>query len=208
MWLAVPVSGSTHLSTRNNTVTPQHQSYWLASDMEAGFVDTMNFSVWHYWIYNGKRLQFFFFIFLHFFLDFFWLMLHALQNFESRYRSSWFTLQGHVYISTNLSDLLLFKVIGIEFVDFCWAVTAWIVMRNLCYFSEMQLLMLILKWIEAFCSHLDQLYGEDLFICKAIPSHWKHIIYTVFDRDLFYIHFVYLNWKYIYFVLLYIDVPH
>jgi len=81
-------------------------------------------------------------VLLHFFLDFFWLMLHTLQNLES---VSWFSSPGCVYVSTSLSYLLLFKVIGNDFVGFCWAVTIWKVMTNLCYFSEIHLLMWTFK---------------------------------------------------------------
>lgn len=69
------------------------------------------------------KVHFFFLslIFLHFFLDFSWLMLHALQNIGSIYRSSWVFLQGHMYITTNVSDLLLFELT--DFGDFFWSLS-------------------------------------------------------------------------------------
>lgn len=117
-------------------------------------------------------------LFLPFFLDFSWLMLRALQNLEPIYRSSWVLLQGLLYISANASELLLFELT--DFVDFCWAVTIWKLMRNL-HFSEIHWVLTI----EGFCSYLTQLYGENLFICIAMPSWCENIIYAVFDRDPF-----------------------
>lgn len=110
--VTVPVRGDTHLSTQNNSLPLPHQS---------SHVVAINFCIWLDWIYNGQWQQFFLLLFLHFFLDFSWLMLHPLQNLGSIYSSSWGFFCK--VTCTFLPMLVISYYVNSDFGDFCWSLS-------------------------------------------------------------------------------------
>lgn len=164
LWLCL--SGATltlvpNITPRHHHINPPMLLPWLLVFGIIGFITVKNC--------NFSPL-----LFLPFFLDFSWLMLRALQNLEPIYRSSWVFLQGLLYISANVSELLLFELT--DFVDFCWAVTIWKLMRNL-YFSEIHWVLTI-NWGILLVFN-PAMWRKSIYLHSNALLMWEHNICCV-----------------------------